>query len=84
MCENNINNYPNYSISLKSFHDTNYNIIIDVKMKEGDWNPRAIQITIIFKKDLFNIQSTISYDITRKVKSKISSQYIIFDNNKKE
>jgi len=26
-----INNYPNYSIALKSFHDTSYNIILGCK-----------------------------------------------------
>ena len=44
-----INNYPNYSVSLKSFHETNYNVFLDIKMKEDDWNPRAIPITIIYR-----------------------------------
>jgi len=44
-----INNYPNYSVALKSFHETSYNIFLDVKMKDEDWNPRAIPITIIYR-----------------------------------
>ena len=44
-----INNYPNYSVSLKSFHETNYNVFLDIKMKEDDWNPMAIPITIIYR-----------------------------------
>jgi len=44
-----INNYPNYSVSLRSFHETNYNVFLDIKMKEDDWNPRAIPITTIYR-----------------------------------
>ena len=44
-----INNYPNYSVALKSFHETPYNIFLDIKMKEENWNPRAIPITIIYR-----------------------------------
>ena len=43
-----INNYPNYSLSLKSFHETQYNVFFDIKMKDENWNPRAIPITIIY------------------------------------
>jgi len=44
-----INNYPNYSVALKSFHETNYNIILDVKILGENWNSRAIPITVIYR-----------------------------------
>nr|KYP75454.1 hypothetical protein KK1_008189 [Cajanus cajan] len=44
-----INNYPNYSIALKSFHNTENNLILDVKILENKWNKNSYPIAIIYR-----------------------------------
>ena len=44
-----INNYPNYSVALKSFYNTKNNIILDVKIPENEWNTNSFPITVIYR-----------------------------------